>query len=64
MAVSEHEKRPTLLSASWKDDNALVSAGVSLCASRATVTMRFIRAEVCFGPNKMACNESPFLHVM
>ena len=63
MAVSEHEKRPTLSSASWKDDSALVSAGILLCASSATVTMRFIRTEVIFGPNKMACNESPCLHV-
>ena len=63
MALSKHEKWPTLSRASWKDDRALVSVGVSLCASSATVTMRSNRAELVFGPNKMACNESPFLHV-
>jgi hypothetical protein len=61
--MADHEKRPTLSSASWKDDGALANVGVSLCASSAMVTMRSMRAEVVFGPNKMACNESPFLHV-
>lgn len=61
--MADHERRPTLSNASWKDDGALTNVGVLLCASRATATMRFMRAEVIFGPNKMACNESPFLHV-
>ena len=64
MADLNHNKRPTLSSASWKDDGALVNAGVLLCVSSATVIIRSIRVEVVFGPNKIACNESPFLFVM
>jgi hypothetical protein len=63
MANLNHEKQHTLSSASWKDDGALVNAGVLFCAWSATVTMRFIRVEVVFGPNKIAWNESPFLHL-
>ena len=63
MVDLNHEKRLTLSSASWKDDGAPISAGVLLCISSATVTMRSIRVEVVFGPNKIACNESLFLHV-